>query len=47
MNKPKCHIENCQNEGLLLLGNVFVCGECYAKKKNKIQEAINNILTQA
>jgi hypothetical protein len=38
LNRPKCEIENCINEGFLYYKGKWICGECYQKileKQNK------------
>ena len=37
---PPCAGEDCKNDGMILLGNKFYCGECVGKIQQKKQSAV-------
>jgi len=38
--KPKCANPNCENDGWVLVGDEYYCGECVAKFNNKQNEKL-------
>ena len=44
--RPKCAVKNCDNEGWILVGSKFVCGECAVKFNNVQSKMIFNIIEE-
>lgn len=41
--RPRCQVEGCKNDALVLIGNMFVCGEhvlIFEKNKNKVIQSM-------
>lgn len=46
MNRPKCYVHECMNNALLLLGDKWICGECFMKIHNKRKEEANKLIEE-
>ena len=50
--KIKCHIPGCENDALILFGNIFICGKCFEelqrvkqeKEEEETQKMVDSIL---
>jgi hypothetical protein len=38
MNRPKCELEECNNEALTLVSGKWICGECYLKILKRMEK---------
>ena len=44
IERPKCQVEGCNNEALIVFAGKLVCGDCVVNFYNKEQELKLNIL---
>ena len=42
--RPNCSKKDCEGEGLMLLQNRILCGDCFIKIEKKKQAMINSLL---